>query len=287
MLTIQRTFLFLFIATLFLTGCDNSTPPKPEVKTKATEVASAPEKVIAKTQTIAAESCELTMGWEPWAPYHYQEYGEQVKGLDIEMMDMITAETGCKISYQKGDWKVLLHLLKMGEIDLLTGASINDKRKKYATFSDGYRTESFQLYVRAGEVSKFEGYNMKELINDGFRLGITMDYIYNDEVNSLQDNPENDTQIIAVSTGLINYSKLSEGDIDGFLEDPVVGSSSIRRQGLEDQIELHPYIINTGDVHVMFSKASVNEETINSFNRALGIIRADGRHKKLMNKYTK
>ncbi len=45
------------------------------------------------------------------------------------------------------------------EIDLLTGASINDIRKKYATFSDGYRTESFQLYVRAGEVNKFEGYN--------------------------------------------------------------------------------------------------------------------------------
>ena len=280
MLTIQRTFLFLFISTLLLTGCNNSTPPKSEVKIPVTE----PEQEIA--QASVAENCELTMGWESWAPYHYQEYGEKVKGLDIEMMDMITTETGCNISYQKGDWKVLLHKLKTGEIDLLTGASINDVRKQYATFSDGYRTESFQLYVRAGEVNKFEGYNMKELINNGFRLGVTMDYIYNDEVNSLQDNPENATKIIAVSTGLINYSKLSEGDIDGFLEDPVVGSSSIRRQGLEDQIELHPYIINTGDVHVMFSKVSVNEETIKGFNRALGKIRSDGRHQKLMNKYT-
>jgi polar amino acid transport system substrate-binding protein len=281
MLTIQRTFIFLFISTFLLIGCDNSSPPKPEVKKTATET------VQEIAQAVVAESCELIMGWEPWAPYHYQEYGEKVKGLDIEMMDMITAETGCKISYQKGDWKVLLQKLKTGEIDLLTGASINDKRKKYATFSDGYRTESFQLYVRAGEVNKFKGYNMKELINNGFRLGVTMDYIYNDEVNTLQDNPENTSKIIAVSTGLINYSKLSEGDIDGFLEDPVVGSSSIRRQGLADQIELHPYIINTGDVHVMFSKFSVNEETIKSFNRALGKIRSDGRHKKLMNKYTK
>lgn len=281
MLKIQRSFLLLFITSIFLIACDNTQSPDPAVKSAETL-----EKQKVSEQ-VTPKSCELIMGWEPWAPYHYQEYGENVKGLDIEMMGMITAETGCKISFQKGDWKELLQLLKSGEIDILTGASINEKRKKYAVFSDGYRTESFQLYVRAGEATKFQGYNMKELVKNGFRLGLTMDYIYNDEVNSLQDNPENADKIIAVSTGLINYSKLSEGEIDGFLEDPVVGSSSIRRQGLEDQIELHSYIINTGDVHVMFSQASVSEQTIRSFNQALAKIRSDGRHKTLMEKYTK
>ena len=281
MIKLQQPFIYLFLTSILLLGCENTNPPEPSVKPSTAQKTESP------TEQVAADSCQLVMGWEPWAPYHYQDYEEDVKGLDIEMMGMITAETGCEITFQKGEWKGLLQLLKAGKIDLLTGASINEKRKKYAVFSDGYRTESFQLYVRTGEAAKFKGHNMKELVKNGFRLGLTMDYIYNDEVNSLQDNPDNADKIIAASTGLINYSKLSEGDIDGFLEDPVVGSSSIRRQGLEQQIELHPYIINTGDVHVMFSKSSVNEDIISRFNQALAKIRSDGRHKALMDKYTK
>jgi len=279
----QRISLSLFLSLFILAGCD-----KPKQAESSNEAAITP---TTKQKSEVVENkiekpCELTMGWEPWEPYHYQDQEMKVKGLDIELMEMITTETGCKISYVKGDWKVLLANLRKGEIDFLTGASITDKRKEYASFSDGYRTESFRLFVRAGEVEKFPGYNMKALIDSGFRLGITMDYIYNDEVNSLQDDPANSDKITAVSTGLINFSKLMEGDIDGFLEDPVVGSSSIRRQGLENQIELHPYVINTGDVHVMFSKVSVDAEVIQSFNNALAKIRTNGRHQRLMEKYT-
>ena len=292
MLIIKNLLLSVSIAILLLSGCDNTKIQEPEEQAKEQakeQPASQPivKEKIKIAENMIAQSCQLTMGWEPWEPYHYEDIDKQVKGLDIELMEMITAETGCEINFKKGDWKVLLHELKLGEIDLLTGASITEKRKEYAMFSDGYRTESFRLYVRAGEAEKFSSHNMKTLIDNGFRLGVTMDYIYNDEVNSLQDDPTYADKIIAVSTGLINLSKLYDGVIDGFLEDSVVGSSSIHRQGLEEQIDVHPYVINSGDVHVMFSQTSVDEATINSFNLALAKIKADGRHKLLIDKYTK
>ena len=286
-MNIQNSLVSFFVATFILIGCSQSSDNKPQPqadKTVANQTEEKPAIVIEKT-------CVLVMGWEPWEPYHYQDPDKKgrtnmVKGLDIELMDMIKVETGCDISYQKGNWKDLLAQLKNGDIDFLTSASINDNRKEYARFSDGYRTESFRLFVRAGETPKFTGYNMKSLIDTGFRLGITMDYIYNDEVDSLQDDPANDDKIISVSTGLINFSKLLEGDIDGFLEDPVVGRSTIRRQGLENEIELHTYEINSGDVHLMFSKVAVDEKVIQQFNQALAKIRSDGRHQRLMDKYT-
>ena len=283
MLTFQRYLFSSIIAIFILSGCEQ--PEKLQTKSNAPDNTKA-EKARKATESKSAEVCQLIMGWEPWEPYHYEDQEKQVKGLDIELMELIKVETGCKINYQKGDWKTLLTDLKSGKIDFLTGASITDKRKVYARFSDGYRTESFRLYVRSGESKSFSGFNMKTLLDNGFRLGITMDYIYNDEVNSLQDDVTYFGNIIAVSTGLINFAKLLEDDIDGFLEDPVVGSSSIRRQGLENQIELHPYKINTGDVHVMFSKVSVDESIIMNFNKALAKIRMDGRHERLMDKYT-
>lgn len=266
----------------FLTGCSDSSNTATDEKPQVEPIA-VPSVVEDLTEKVA---CELKMGWEQWEPYHYQENRQPVKGLDIELMEMISSETNCEIAYVKGDWKELLTSLQKGEIDFLTGASINEYRKQYAKFSDGYRTESFRLFVRAGELNRFSGYNLKALVNEGFRLGITMDYIYNDEVQTLQDNPDNSDKIVAVSTGLINVAKLLENDIDGFLEDHVVGLSSIRRQGLENQIELHSYVINTGDVHLMFSRASVNEDVINKFNQALAKIRLDGRHQRLVDKYT-
>ncbi len=127
---------------------------------------------------------------------------------------------------------------------------------------------------------------MMALVDNGFRLGITMGYLYNDVITDLQDDPARADKVMPVSSGLINFAKLLEGDIDGFLEDPVVGLNSIRRQDLVDQIEMLPYEINTGDVHLMFSKASVDEKVIVLFNQALAKIRADGRHQQLMEKYT-
>lgn len=283
MLTFQRYLFSLIITILILSGCEQS--EKPQTQINATDNKKI-EELRDETERNSTEICQLTMGWEPWEPYHYEDLEKKVKGLDIELMELIKVETGCEISYQKGDWKSLLTDLKLGKIDFLTGASITEKRKVYASFSDGYRTESFRLYVRVGESKLFPGFNMKKLIDDGFRLGITMDYIYNDEVNGLQDESSYVGNIFPVSTGLINIAKLLEDEIDGFLEDPVVGSSSIRRQGLENQIELHPYEINTGDVHVMFSKVSVNESIIMNFNQALSKIRMDGRHDRLMDKYT-
>jgi polar amino acid transport system substrate-binding protein len=281
---IQRILLLAFMAVFVLTGCEKSSEPTEETKT-VTEVAV--QQKDEAVEKVAEKSCELTMGWEPWEPYHYHDQEKVVKGLDIEMMELISAETGCAITYVKGDWKNLLQSLRKGQIDFLTGASITEKRKEYASFSDGYRTESFRLFVRTGEIEKYPGFNMKTLVDGGFRLGITMGYIYNDEVNTLQDDPANNDKITAVTTGLINFSKLIEGDIDGFLEDPAVGTSSILRQGFDEQIEMHPYVINTGDVHVMFSKNSVDEMTIANFNQALTKIRVNGRHQALMEKYTK
>ena len=274
------SIIMLYLA--FITGCSDSSNNEP-VQNPQVKPVSTPLTIEA---TSESEVCALKMGWEPWEPYHYQENGLPVKGLDIEMMEMISSETNCHITYVKGDWKELLASLKKGDVDFLTGASINERRKQYAKFSDGYRTESFRLFVRTGELQRFSGHNLKALVDAGFRLGITMDYIYNNEVETLLDDPTNAKNIFAVSTGLINFSKLLENDIDGFLEDPVVGRSSIRRQALENQIELHPYVINTGDVHIMFSQVSVSEDVIDKFNHALAKIRHDGRHQRLIDKYT-
>jgi len=280
--------ILLISSLFFVSNCNDSSNQsiEPSYEQVGDSKGSTSKSDQAAEQSV--EECQLMMGWEQWEPYHYREVGgsDAVKGLDIELMSMISEEIDCNISFVNGQWKHLLRQLNAGEIDFLTGASITEKRKQYAFFSDGYRTESFRLFIRSGELNKFPEYNITSLLQDGFRLGITMGYVYNDEITTFQENHSFEQNITSVSNGLINVSKLLESEIDGYLEDTMVGSSSIRRQGLENQIELHPYTINTGDVYLMFSRRSVTQELVNKFNHALARIRSDGRHQSLMDKYT-
>ena len=286
-MTILYRSIILVISFLLISACgDSSSQQSQQAKSSEPTPAKVETASAVPAQEVAAEKCSLTMGWEPWEPYHYEDQEQKVKGLDIEMLTMISKEMGCDITFQKGEWKELLHAVKTGSVDLLTGASVTESRREFAHFSDGYRTEKFSLFVRNGESDKYQQTNLTSMVKEGFRLGITMDYIYNHEVDELQDDPELNKNVYPVSVGMINFSRLLDNQIDGFLEDPVVGASAIRRQGLENKIELHPYAINTGDVHIMFSKSTITRERVNEFNMALDKIRKDGRHKRLMDKYT-
>ena len=50
---------------------------------------------------------------------------------------------------------LLLMMVQNGEVEIVPGASISDKRKAFSHFSDSYRDERFKFYVRADEHEGF------------------------------------------------------------------------------------------------------------------------------------
>ena len=78
---------------------------------------------------------------------------------------------------------------------------------------------------------------------------------------------------------------LMQHSIDVFVEDPFVAIYNLRRKGLTDQIKQLPIDIHTGDVHLMFSKATVNQKTVDRFNKALAKMRQGRIYAKIMERY--
>jgi polar amino acid transport system substrate-binding protein len=267
---------------LILSACDNKPKPEQEVSQ------SSPKVVVEKTtnQSQTVDQCVLNMGWDPWAPYQYLTPDNEVRGLEIDLVTAIAKGANCEIKYVQKSWMELLHGIRAGNIDLVAGASKTPAREKFAHFSDDYRHESFVIYIRSGESGKFNDKKLKPLLEEGFRLGVTEDYIYGDLVSGLQDDPKFSKNFVYVPMTEVNYYNLLHNKTDGFLEDPFVAAYTIKSKGLNEQIEAYPIEIHSGDVAIMFSKRSVDEKIVEAFNQSLQALRASGEYNKILAKYS-
>ncbi|MEN1727419.1 MAG: transporter substrate-binding domain-containing protein [Pseudomonadota bacterium] len=275
-----RAFMIAVIATLGLSGC-NSGSEAPPADTMASETpAPAPA-----TTPVEAAPCELTMGWDPWEPYHFAAAGGEVQGLDIDVINALGERVDCEFEFIQGNWASLLRLLQAGELDVLSGASITPEREAYAWFGDTYREERFTLFVRSEDTSQYQDRDLAALLADGFRVGVTQGYLYPEPIQMLQADDNLADQFVEVAIGELNINALMDYRIDGFLEDPFVVASIQRRSRVAGDIEALGIDFGLYDVHLLFSKASVDEAKVNEINQALQAMIDDGSHAEILQRY--
>ncbi len=261
-------------ASLLLGACGSSDPPPPPAEVTAPAAAVEP-----------VEDCALTMGWDPWEPYHFEDVDGSVRGLEIDLVTAIAEGAGCTVTFERGHWDVLLRGLMSGSIDLLGGATATAEREDFAHFSAPYREESFRLYIRAGEGDMLAGDNFPDVLANGMRVGLTQGYIYGDEVSKLQDSEDFRDMFIEGSETSVNFLALIEMGVDGVLEDPHVASALLRRRGWQDQVEAHPLDLGSNQVSLMFSRASVDEAVVARFNSSLEALKASGAIDSIISRY--
>ena len=273
---INLLVVFAFLAMLI--SCEQATESKKPPATKQPTIAE-------KTTSPKKIECSLTMGWDPWAPYQYLSPDNKVNGLEIDLISAIAQEASCELKFVQNDWMHLLSGIRDGSIHMLGGASKTPARDKFALFSNAYRHESFVLYVRKEQASSFADKALDQLLVDKFKLGVTEDYIYGEEISAIQDNNSFTSQITYVPITEVNYYNLTQNKIDGFLEDPFVAAYTIKSKGLTEQIVASSIVVHSGDVSLMFSKASVKPETVEAFNQGLDKIRKSGKYQEILDKY--
>ena len=270
----MKTYMLLVVAVIIsLSGC------KPAEQTPAASAPAAPESVVAKVA-----DCNLTMGMDAWEPYQYMSVGNTVSGLDVELVQAVTAGMGCSLDVVQGSWVELLTLLKDGDVDFVLGASKTEEREQFAYFSEPYRQERFQLYVRK-EQAALPSDSLKAFVEAGHKVGIVNEYYYGDEMAALYADDTLREQFVGAIISELNMARLLDEEIDGLLEDSFVGASILRRKGLDKYIQPHSISLGSSEVYVMFSKASVTQAQVQQFNDGLAQLRNNGEYSRIVDKY--
>ncbi len=120
---------------------------------------SAPLSADSEIQSEIRSEKQLKNGWYPWDPYQYVEGGEGFKtltGLDIQLVKAISKKAKYNSIYEEISWKTHLDEIKNGTRDFAAGATWTEERAKFAYYSIPYRREENALYVRKGELGKYQ-----------------------------------------------------------------------------------------------------------------------------------
>ena len=213
--------------------------------------------------------CHLTFGWTEWKPFQYLNAQGKIEGLQIDLLRAVTSKIGCKLSFVKGSWAQLLNQIKLGEVDIIASATETKERLEHALFSKPYRTDTFAIYVRSNEREKYELGSIRQLKQSKFRLALTDGYLYGDEIESWKDDPNYKSFISYANLNEENFRRLLNGEIDGFIEVPMVVSYLIRSHELKNRVSALSFSMLGLESSYMFSKKSVSPLTVERFNQAL------------------
>jgi polar amino acid transport system substrate-binding protein len=230
--------------------------------------------------------CRLTVGWEPFQPYQFRGAEGDLSGVDIELVQAVASRVHCELGFSEGRSATLMRRLQRGDVHVLIGATRTAARETFALFSDPYRNASFALYVRKGDAAVQRSTSLQALLDTGFRLGVREQFVYGETVDALQENPLYADRFIGATLSGQNYQRLLDLEIDGFLEDPVSAQLVIRGQGLQEEIETHPLPIYSGEVALMFSKASIDSTLVGRVNAAIAELKSSGDAQDILDKYT-
>lgn len=232
-----------------------------------------------------AGPCRLTYGWDPLEPYEYRSADGEIEGLDVEIVRAVLGAVRCEVRLEEGRWPMLMRRLQRGDIDVVAGAARTAARESFALFTQPYRMETTALFVRKGDVTVQRATSLQALLDTGFRLGVREQYSYGETVDALQEDPRYTDRFIGATLSAQSFQRLLDLEIDGMLEDPAAARVVMRREGLQEEIEQHPLPIYSGEVGLMFSKASVDPSVVALVDEALGRMKADGHVQEIVARY--
>ena len=232
------------------------------VTTQATLAESEPEANPDKT-------CHISVGWGDWPPYQYLDQNNQVTGLQIELLDKIAERANCQLSYKLQSFEENQRGVAQGSIDMTPDITITEQRKTFAYFSAPYRQEILALYLRSDLHERCETSTIKEMLNDGLRIGLTRGNIYGEEISRLQKIPEFNKKFTYNNKNNLHLELVEKGLLDGFFEDPTVMAYNLKLIEKTGWLKACQVTVSSGSVSLMFSKKSVPLDIVQRFDRAL------------------
>ncbi|MGL6335720.1 substrate-binding periplasmic protein [Aeromonas jandaei] len=226
----------------------------------------------------------MVVGWVDWQPFSYRNEQQQIRGLDVELLNAIFLRAGYQAKFSEMPWARVLHELEFGTVQLAMSANITAERQQYARFSHPYREEETAIVIRRQDAERWHGItNLKQLINTPeFHIGVLKGFDYGNTFRQLMTRPELQSRL-QMRLRLEQLLKMLQGGrIQGVILDPY---------GLQEwqgkvQDQLHILLrIELTPVHLMLSKESTTEEQLQRINLAIEQLKQSSDYKQILDRY--
>ncbi|HEY0063023.1 MAG TPA: transporter substrate-binding domain-containing protein [Telluria sp.] len=229
----------------------------------------------------------ITVATGQWEPYSYYDAQGHFTGIDAEMVRAIFREAGCDlVELASMPASRNLTLFFRDEIDLMTGASRTPERLKHARFSLPYRDETVGLFFIAGAGNERFG----ALRNFDQVLAQPKLSLLAPRVGYYGPLYEASTARLLAAKRLsqfIDFSQgmrmLAAGRATFMLGDASGVEHAAARLGVK--VQPLPFWLLQSKVHLMFSRATVQESDVRRINAAIGRLQKRGAFEQIRGHY--
>jgi polar amino acid transport system substrate-binding protein len=204
-------------------------------------------------------------------PYEFVADDGSFAGIDVEIAQAVAEKLGMKLEIKDMEFNSLISAVQGGSIDIaLAGMTVTDERKESVNFSDTYAKGVQVVIVKEDSaIATVDDLDGKTI---GVQAGTTGDIYCTDDYG--QEN------VKQFNNGALAIQALLNGQVDCVVIDNEPAKAFVAaNEGLK--------ILDTSyaDEDYAAAIAKENTELLDSFNKALAELKADGTIDKIVEKY--
>lgn len=220
----------------------------------------------------------------PYQFYHLAHETEYLTGIDVVTFRRAAAKANLAVVINGMPWGEALQGIASGEVDAILAALRSPERELLGIFSVPLRFSQESLFLPP-ELHP-DAASAKELLakaaRRGLRIGVVRDFELGGEVKDFREQYPDSVLEVSGLDQLI--PALLAGQIDGFILDRYAGYALLDRYRIWD-LEPHALPVYEATLGALFSKASVESELVERFNRALTELQVEGETKSIKRRF--
>ena len=229
--------------------------------------------VGALSMAARAADCGVTLRVAAHGVWHEPQTSRFENQQDQVILQQVAEDLHWCLDWEKRETNITrrLAMIRDGEVDMLIGASRTPDRAVYSWFSEPYRNEAVQLFVRVDERDKYNGIrSFDQLLSGNANLialrdsFLGVDYArHRDELLAMHRVSEVDSyalgrSMLLAGRGDVLVAPDTFGDFLRVEHDPSVAS-----------LDWQPY---RAPVYFMFSRKTVSPDQVKRFDAALDVV---------------
>ncbi len=227
----------------------------------------------------SVNACELVFASGSSEPFLWQE-NKRYKGIAVDLFKLISADSGCEVSFQIKPWKRVLHELNKGTVDM-TLAFHNIKREQYSRYAEeGVGEFAFYLYTKP-TLNKIKN------IEDLFAQKKSLMYLKNWYLGKLKPkvlaHSQSSFPVMSVDQGV---KLVLNNRSDALLAPEITVLYALKKINKSDQLIKNSAQLESFKRYVIFSKKSVPKAIYQRINTSINKIVASGKMSDIVKSYT-
>ena len=298
--TRRFTVTLLVSLSLLAAGCSSNSADTTAAPANTEAVAPVTEAIVAETVAAGAETEASTPATEagaatelklikagqvtvcsdiPYAPFEYYENGADGKviGIDVELVEAITADNGLTANFIKTPFDGIFAALAAGQCDIIASSvSITDERKKSNDFTDPYFTIQQTILVRSADAATLNDTTALKRKKVGAQAATTGAEF------AKAEGAKNGFEVTEFQGADEMVAALKAGQIDAAIQDSPVNGYAATRSGGE--LTVSKVFEGAGEAYGFVVPKS-NPALRDAMNASLAQLRDSGKYKEIVAEY--